>query len=75
MDLGKKINKTKQQIEKYEKGDFVPLPIIEKIAVALDAPIKKKIIRKISNLRKIEIETQQTQEELIDWYNEILQRD
>jgi transcriptional regulator with XRE-family HTH domain len=71
-ELGRKINKNEQQILKYETGhDFVPLPIIEKIAVALDQPVNKKIIRRISFVRKTESEENvQLDDELINLYDE-----
>ena len=72
MQLGRKINQTEQQIVKYESGSvLVPLPIVEKIANALDEPITKKIIRKISTLRKLEVEKKtEMADELIDLYNQ-----
>lgn len=71
-DLGKRINETEQQIAKYENGGFVPLPIIEAIGDALDAPVQKKLIRRISFLRKLEKEAdREQQEELSALYREI----
>jgi transcriptional regulator with XRE-family HTH domain len=72
MQLGRKINETEQQIAKYESGEFIPLTVLEAIAEALGEPIQKKYIRRISFLRKLEIETQIEQEELSDLYQEIL---
>ncbi|MBT4922088.1 MAG: helix-turn-helix transcriptional regulator [Rickettsiales bacterium] len=72
MQLGRKVNQNKQQIERYECGGAViPLPVLEKIACALDEPIAKKIIRKISSFRKLEVvEKSEREEELIDLYNQ-----
>lgn len=75
MQLGRKINETEQQIAKYETGEFVPLTVLEAIASALGEPIQKKYIRRISFLRKLEIETQVEQEELAGLYSEILPED
>lgn len=76
MQLGRKINKTLQQIERYERGDFVPLPIMESIGLALGEPVQKKIIRRISFLRKLETEEAIDQEEeLIELYNEAFPED
>ncbi len=72
LQLGRMVNKKEQEIEKYEKGEFVPLPVLEDIAKALGEPIPKKIIRRISFLRKLEMETGIEQEELADLYNEAL---
>lgn len=70
--LGRIINKNEQKIQKYETGqDFVPLPIMEKIAIALDQPVNKKIIRRISFIRKTEFEENvQLDDELILLYEE-----
>lgn len=75
--LGSKINKTLQQIVKYEcEGALVPLPILEKICSALDEPVPKKIIRKICNFRKLEVELKtEMADELIELYNQALPED
>jgi transcriptional regulator with XRE-family HTH domain len=75
--LGQKINKTKQQIIKYERGeDLVPLPVLEDIATELGQPIAKKIIRRISAVRKLEIENDiEMADELIALYSQILSSD
>ena len=69
--LGRAINVKEQQIIKYEKGALVPLRTLEKIADALHEGAQKKIIRRISFLRKLEDETGEEQPELKDWYSEI----
>ena len=69
LELGKAINMKMQHIDSYEKGGFVPLPIIEKLATAFGDPVQKKIIRRISFLRKLEQEGKGEQPELQDWYN------
>jgi len=77
MQLGRKINQNEQQIVKYESGfSLIPLAILERIACALDDPIAKKIIRKISAFRKLEIKNKtEMTEELIDLYNQALPED
>lgn len=70
MQLAREINVTQQQLEKYEQGAFIPLPMLEAIGEALDNPVPKRIIRRISNLRKLEIEHSMDQPELIDLYTE-----
>lgn len=75
--LGRKINQVEQQIAKYENGiDLIALPMLEKIASALDEPIAKKIIRKICFTRKLEVEKKiDLTDELIDLYNQALPED
>jgi len=72
LQLGREINQKEQQIKKYENGEFVPLPVLEEIASVLDVPIQKKLIRRISFLRKLEMETKIEQEDLVDLYNEVM---
>lgn len=73
MQLARKINKKEQDITRYETGNFVPLPTLEKIGIAFDEPIAKKIIRRISFVRKLETEQQaEYDDELTDLYNEAL---
>ncbi|MDA0782651.1 MAG: helix-turn-helix transcriptional regulator [Rickettsiales bacterium] len=68
--LGRMINKNEQQIAKYEAGEFIPLPVIEDIGKALDEPVPKKIIRKISFIRKLETEQNaKLDNELSELYN------
>jgi transcriptional regulator with XRE-family HTH domain len=68
--LGKIVNKPEQQIALYESGDFVSLPMIEAIGEALGEPVEKKIIRRISFVRKLEVEQNtQMEEELTELYN------
>jgi len=71
MQVGRKVNKNEQQIARYEGGlDFVPLPVLENIANALGEPVAKKIIRRISFTRKLEVEQNtQLEDELIELYN------
>ncbi len=72
MDLGRKINKTGNQISKYEAGDLVPIDILEKIGEALNFPIQKKIIRRIVFARKLEIEEGvDTQDTLSEYYENL----
>lgn len=71
LDLGRKVNETLQQITRYEEGNFIALAKLENIIQALELPIPKKIIRRISTLRKLELELGVEQEELADIYNEI----
>lgn len=73
-DLSGTLKLTLQQIQKYECGrDLVPLPMLEKIAIALGEPIVKKIIRRISVVRKLEVERNtQMVDELIDLYNQAI---
>lgn len=68
--LAKIIKKSEQQIAKYESGEFVPLPVMEDIAKAMDEQIPKKIIRRISFIRKSETEQgTHFEEELTELYN------
>lgn len=67
-ELARRINVTDQQLGKYEDGAFVPLPVLEAIGEALDAPAPKKLIRRISNLRKLEIEKGLEKPELSEFY-------
>ena len=71
MQLGRKIKVTDQQVARYEAGDFVPMSVLESIAEALGEPIQKRIIRRISILRKIEMEMQEEPEELAALYQEM----
>ncbi len=70
LQLGRKINKKEQEIAKYESGEFVPLSAIEDIGEAFDITVQKRLIRRISSLRKLEIKTKIEQEGLLDLYNE-----
>ncbi len=72
MQLGRTVNVPEQQIEKYERGALVPLPMLEAIGEALDEPIPKRIIRRISFSRKLEFEQQVDQPDLIGYYDEAL---
>jgi len=70
--LGKVIKVTLQQIEKYEKGiDRVPMARLEIIGEFLDARVQKRIVRRISNLRKLESETGEIKDELVEIYSTI----
>ncbi len=69
--LGRAINVKEQQILKYEKGGLVPLRILEQLADELHEGAQKKIIRRISFLRKLQDETGEEQHELKEYYNEI----
>ena len=71
IQLGRKVNDTWQQIDKFEDGARVPAPKLEELAEALGVRIPKKLIRKIVNCRKLEMEDGiNQQEELIELYNE-----
>lgn len=68
--IAKSINKTENQLALYESGDFISLPMIEAIAEALGEPVEKKIIRRISFVRKLEAEQNtHLEEELCELYN------
>ena len=70
LELGKKTNDLSQQIDRYEAGAFIPLPKLEELAEALGTRIPKKIIRKISTERKLEVETaSERNEQLIGLYS------
>ena len=73
--LGKKICEMEQQVAKYEKGALVPLAKLDTIGKKLDEEIPKKIIRRISTLRKIEFEKKIEQEELIEIYSALFPED
>ena len=70
-DLAKKIRETEQQIKRYEAGTFVPLPVLEALTDAMGEPIQKRDIRRISNLRKLEMEGHDVMDELCDLYREV----
>ena len=74
MQLGRIVNDKCQQIDKYEDGARIPAPKLEELAEALGIRIPKKLIRKIVNSRKLEMEENlDQQEELIAFYNEALE--
>lgn len=68
--LGKAINQLEQKVKSYERGGFVPLPVIEDIGDAFNERVPKKIIRKISIFRKNEIAHNTVHDELCDLYDE-----
>lgn len=70
--LGKFIKETEQQIAKYENGTLIPLANLEVLAKSMGEEIPKKLIRRISTLRKIEKDSKVEQKELIDLYNQAL---
>lgn len=70
-ELARIIRETEQQIAKYEAGAFVPLPKIEAIGEAVGDRVEKRTIRRISNLRKLEMEKGAEQHELCDLYAEL----
>ena len=72
LQLGKVVNQTQRQIEKYEHGALVPLAMLEKIAVALDEPIPKRLIRQISTARKQEFNSGDESTTLAPLYEQIL---
>lgn len=67
-EMARILREPEQQIVKYESGGFVPLPKIEAIGEALGEPVTKRTIRRISNLRKLEMEKGIEQHELSDLY-------
>ncbi len=72
LQLGRKINATLQQVERYETGmDRVPVPVLEKIGEAMDCRVPKRLIRRIVFFRKLEAETNTEQEELMDFYSQV----
>ncbi len=73
IEIAKKIRQTERQIEKYENGEFIPIPVLESIMEAMGEPIQKRLIRQISNLRKLEKETKIEQDELISLYQQIFE--
>ena len=75
LELGRAINEKRQEVEKYEAGGFVPLTVLEAIALVLDSQIRKQQIRRISFLRKLEIEKKVEQEELCDIYRTLFSDD
>jgi len=77
MELGRKVNQTLQQIVKYETGiALVALPVLEGIGGAFKEPIPKKIIRRICNARKLEVERKtELTDELTDLYNQAFPED
>lgn len=71
LQLGRKVNIFLQQVERYEKGARIPVTLMEALAEALDTPIPKRVIRKIVNTRKLEVETKTTRDdELLELYKE-----
>jgi transcriptional regulator with XRE-family HTH domain len=70
VQLGKKVRLPYQKIERYEKGVRLAVDILQEIAEALDAPIQKRIIRRIVFARKLEAETKIEQDELLELYEE-----
>lgn len=70
-DIGKKLKMTEKQYLQLERGALVPLPKLEIIGKILGHPVQKRDIRRISFLRKLEMETQIEQVDLIGIYNEI----
>ncbi len=70
-DIGKKLKMTEKQYLQLERGALIPLPKLEIIGKVLGHPVQKRYIRKISFLRKLEMETNIEQRELADIYNEI----
>ena len=74
MQLGRNINQTRQKILRYECGAaLVSLSMLENIACALGEPIPKRIIRKMSIVRKLEVENDtEMADELIALYDQAL---
>lgn len=70
-ELAQRINEKEQAITRYETGGFVPLPSLEALGEAFGRPVQKKIIRRISFLRKLEKEKGEEQRELISLYQSL----
>lgn len=71
MQLGRKVNDSCQQIDRYETGALIPLAKLEDLAEALGTRIPKKIIRRISIERKLQTETEKDRnEELVELYEQ-----
>lgn len=73
--LGRKVGEPYQQIERYEKGQRLPVDKLQEIAEALDFFIPKRLIRKMVFARKLEKETGVEQEQLLDIYEEAFVED
>jgi transcriptional regulator with XRE-family HTH domain len=73
--LGKKVCEPYQQIERYEKGQRLPVERLEAIADALGERVEKRIIRRIVFARKLEAETGVEQDELLDLYGGLFAED
>ncbi len=69
------INETEQQIAKFEKGAMVPLTTLEAIAETLGEALPKRIIRRISFLRKLGQEKGVIQPELVQIYETLFQEE
>lgn len=72
-DLARTIRETEQQIRRYEAGAFIPLPVLEALTEALGEPIQKRDIRRMSNLRKLEMEGNDVMDELVALYQELFE--
>jgi transcriptional regulator with XRE-family HTH domain len=73
--LGRKVGEPYQQIERYEKGQRLPVDKLQEIVEALDFFIPKKLIRKMVFARKLEKETGIEQDELLEIYTEAFEDD
>lgn len=73
-DVAKLLKLTEKQVVAMERGAFISLPNIEKLAVLFEQPVEKKLIRRISNTRKLEQEHDTSyDEELQALYGEAFQ--
>lgn len=70
LQLGKIVNQTEQQIGRFEAGAFVPMAMLDKLGKALDNRIEKRLIRRISKYRDIELADGIDAPELSDLYEE-----
>lgn len=76
MQLGRIVNDSCQQIDRYETGALIPLAKLEDLAEALGVRIPKKIIRRVSIERKLQTETEKERsEELIELYEQAFPED
>lgn len=71
--ISKHLKKTRKQIEDYEKGEFIPMAILEKMSDFLGNQITKRDIRRISKYRKFEAENKTDSMELFELYKEIFE--
>ncbi len=71
MQLAKKLKVTEAQIGKYETGSLVPLGKIEELGLIFGERVEKRVIRRISFLRKLERDIRVEQTELSEIYQEL----
>ena len=75
-EVAKLLKETEKKIVSMERGAFISLPRLELLGEFYGQPVDKKIIRKISNARKLEQEHDTSfDEELRALYEEAFQLD